>query len=48
MEKTSAQLTFTWIDENGKHNELDKPTDLHFSAQEVARILNRENENYGQ
>jgi hypothetical protein len=35
----------TSIDEDGKCNELNEPTDLHFLAQEVVRILNRENEN---
>ena len=43
-----SAVAFTWIDENGKHNELNEPTDLHFLAQEVVRILNRENENAGQ
>ena len=40
-----SSITFTWLDENGKYNELDEPTDLHFLAQEVVRILNREDKN---
>ena len=47
-EEDISVATLTWIDENGKNNELDEPTDLHFLVQEVARILNRENENAGQ
>jgi hypothetical protein len=29
-----------WIDGNGKHDSMDEPTDLHFLAQDVARLMN--------
>lgn len=32
-----------WVDQNGKHNERNDPTDLHFLAQDVARLMNQIN-----
>ena len=36
-----SRANFTWIDQDGKHNAVDERTDLHYVAQEIARLLNR-------